>query len=87
MADSMEQCKMLWADPCCHGNEIWARRGDPVAYRLVWMSVNTTTPEPLEILSRYFQSIILWSKGRISLKTAIVGCAGGENVSDVLVIN
>jgi len=23
------------ADPCCHGNEIWARRGDPVAYRLV----------------------------------------------------
>ena len=35
MADSMEPCKMLWADPCCHGNEIWARRGDPVAYRLV----------------------------------------------------
>jgi len=23
------------ADPCCHGNEIWARRGDLVAYRLV----------------------------------------------------
>jgi len=23
------------ADPCCHGNEIWARRGDPVTYRLV----------------------------------------------------
>jgi len=23
------------ADPCCHGNEIWTRRGDPVAYRLV----------------------------------------------------
>ena len=35
MADSMEPCKMLWADPCCHGNEIWARRGDLVAYRLV----------------------------------------------------
>jgi len=38
MADSMEPCKMLWADPCypcCHGNDIWARRGDPVAYRLV----------------------------------------------------
>jgi len=28
MADSMEPCKMLWADPCCRGNEIWARRGD-----------------------------------------------------------
>jgi len=26
---------MLWADLCCHGNEIWSRRGDPVAYRLV----------------------------------------------------
>jgi len=24
---------------CCHGNEIWARRGDPVAYRLVCLSV------------------------------------------------
>jgi len=35
MADSVEPRKMLWADPCCHGNEIWARRGDPVAYRLV----------------------------------------------------
>jgi len=23
------------ADPCCHGDEIWARHGDPVAYRLV----------------------------------------------------
>ena len=20
---------MLWADPCCYGNEIWDRRGDP----------------------------------------------------------
>jgi len=22
-------------DPCCHGNLMWARRGDPVSYRLV----------------------------------------------------
>jgi len=28
--------KCCGADPCCHGNEIWARRGDPVAYRLVY---------------------------------------------------
>jgi len=27
--------KYCGADPCYHGNEIWARRGDPVAYRLV----------------------------------------------------
>jgi len=27
--------KCCGADPCCHGNKIWARRGDPVAYRLV----------------------------------------------------
>ena len=33
MADSMEPCKMLWADPCCHSNEIWAGRGDPVTYQ------------------------------------------------------
>jgi len=35
MADSMEPCKMLWSDPCCHGNDIWARCGDLVAYQLV----------------------------------------------------
>jgi len=27
--------KCCGADPCCDGNEIWARGGDPVAYRLV----------------------------------------------------
>ena len=27
--------KCCGAATCCHGNEIWARRGDPVAYRLV----------------------------------------------------
>jgi len=27
--------KCCGADPCCQGNEIWARRGDLVAYRLV----------------------------------------------------
>jgi len=36
MADSIKPCKMLWADPCCHGNEIWARLRDPVAYRFVF---------------------------------------------------
>ena len=42
MADSMEPCTMFWADPCCHGNEIWARRGDPVAYRLVFLLDGTS---------------------------------------------
>jgi len=27
--------KCCGAVPCCHGNDIWARRRDPVAYRLV----------------------------------------------------
>jgi len=27
------------ADPCCHGNDISARRGDLIAYRLVFSSV------------------------------------------------
>ena len=39
MADSMEPCKMLCANPCCHGNDIWARRGDLVAYKLVTIIV------------------------------------------------
>jgi len=30
--------KCCGADPCCHGNDIWARRGDPVTYRLVMHS-------------------------------------------------
>jgi len=34
--------KCSGADPCCHGNEIWARRGDPVAYRLVKILVSCT---------------------------------------------
>jgi len=37
----------------------------------VWMFVNTVTPEPLEISSRNFQGIILWSKGRTSSKMVI----------------
>ena len=40
MADSMEPRKLLWGRPLLpwHGNEIWARRGEPVAYRLVgWL--------------------------------------------------
>ena len=37
--------KCCGADPCCHGNEIWVRRGDPVpvAYRLVIYSLFFTT--------------------------------------------
>jgi len=31
--------KCCEADPCGHGNDIWARRGDPVAYRLVGLDV------------------------------------------------
>jgi len=29
------QSTELRADPCCHGNEIWVRRGGPVTYWLV----------------------------------------------------
>ena len=35
MAESMEPCKMLRADAYCRGNDIWTRRGDLFAYRLV----------------------------------------------------
>ena len=37
----------------------------------VCLSVNAITPEPLEISSRNFQSIILWSKWRTSSKMAV----------------
>jgi len=29
--------KCCGANPCCHDNKIWARRGDPVTYRLVYL--------------------------------------------------
>ena len=32
--------KCCGTDPCCHGNEIWARRRGPVAYRLVSVTVS-----------------------------------------------
>ena len=47
-------------------------------YLSVFLSVNTITPEPLEISSRHFQGIILWSKRRTGLKMAIRSCAGGD---------
>jgi len=48
----------------------------------VCLSVNTITPETLEISSQDFQGIMLWSKGRTSSKMAIYeGCAGGDLTS------
>ena len=52
----------------------------------VWKSDDTITSEPLEISSRNFQGIILWSKGRTSSKMAIVGCTGGEKTSLVFLL-
>jgi len=34
MTDSTEPCKMLWANRCCHGNEIWAK----IAYKSAGMA-------------------------------------------------
>jgi len=31
------------ADPCCHGNEIWPRRGDLDAYQLVLFCLTDAT--------------------------------------------
>jgi len=44
----------------------------------VCLSIDTITPEPLEIESQNFQSIILWSKWRPSSKTAVQGCTAGD---------
>jgi len=41
MADSMEPRKMLWADPCCHGNEIWA---------IFWLGAEIQSPTGLLLL-------------------------------------
>jgi len=35
--------KCCGANPCCHSNKIWARHGDPVAYRLVINTVLSIT--------------------------------------------
>jgi len=51
MADSMEPYKMLRADPCCRGNEIWSRRGDPVvlASEELGKGLRTTCPLPVQL--------------------------------------
>jgi len=47
-----DHAKCCGADPCCHGNEIWARRGDPVADRLVCLSVC-----PISYAVEYMRSV------------------------------
>ena len=49
----------------------------------VCLSVNTITPELLEVSSRNFQDITIWSKGQASSKVAILRCAGEERTSRV----
>jgi len=63
------RAKCCGTDPCCHGNEIWARRGDPVAYRLVYcfslLFVRPSVrPCVRNILTRYPGSIIEKTKIR-----------------------
>ena len=50
-------CPIQWnhvqccgADPCCHGNDIWPRRGDIIAYRLVNFNTSSTTCQCTELL-------------------------------------
>jgi len=52
MADSMEPCKMFGAHPCCHGNDIWHKGGDPVAYRIVCLSVTFYVVAKRHILAK-----------------------------------
>jgi len=48
---------------------------------------NTITPEPLEISSRIFRDMILWSKGRTHWKMAILWVGGWRfNISGVLLL-
>jgi len=66
---------------CCgadHGNGIWPRRGDLVAYRLVFIRlfVNTITAEPLDI-SRNFQGPMV--KRADKFEMIIVGRGGSKN--------
>jgi len=42
--------KCCGADPCCHGNDIWPRRGDLVAYRLVSLFLSDLYRKHLRLL-------------------------------------
>ena len=58
---TLNLAKCCGADPCCHGNEIWVRRGDPVAYRLV-LSVRSSVRSCVSLtkerlLTRYLGKI------------------------------
>ena len=76
------KCKMLWADPCGHGNEISDRRGDPVAYRLVYLfpitgsyiSIETlpqnTRQDCSYFIARLIQKNVTNSKNSICVKNS-----------------
>ena len=53
--------KCCRADPCCHGNDIWHKRGDPVAYRIVCLSVTFYVVAKRHILAKK------WLKEQIGL--------------------
>ena len=65
--------KCCGANPCCHGNEIWARRGDPVAYRFVCQAVT-------------FQQQQSSSSSNNNLKYALHPRACSRPTSDVFLI-
>ena len=59
MADSMDLCKMLWGRPLLPCQRNWARRGDPVAYRLVILLFldQGTGPQRLQKLLLLLQGV------------------------------
>jgi len=56
--------KCCGANPCCHGNEIWARHGDPVAHRLVRLSVSGSlswSHAHATVKPGRWSAIVIWS--------------------------
>jgi len=54
-------------DPCCHGNEIWARRGDPVAYRLVTTCARFQTAGSNQLAESYNAHLYIAKTKRITI--------------------
>jgi len=55
-----KHAKCCGVDPYCHGNKIWARHGDPVAYRLVYSTSWQNLPQTLRKLCSLIFSVHYW---------------------------
>jgi len=79
--------KCCGADPCCHGNKIWARRGDPVTYRnylLTYLLTYVCHYNVAGALEKYVQA--LEKKHKFDLLKNLYASVNGRSIDDAQMV-